>query len=72
MLQQKGKKKVTVDAICGSGYVAGAKLGENFRSRILLHENATWVIVGGWNDEQHMNVAHAVQGALKATTDARR
>ena len=73
MLLQIGKKKVTVDAICGSGYVARAEFGENFRPRIASKqaENATMVVIGGWNDEHSSNVIHAVRGALKASNTGR-
>ena len=58
---------VTVDAICGSGFVAMAHTSNNFKARIShIPEGSSLVLVGGWNDEGHKHVKEAVIGFCKA------
>jgi hypothetical protein len=47
--------RATVDAVCGSGFVAGADRGEHFRARLAAARRRGWewdsvLLVGGWND----------------------
>jgi len=47
--------RATVDAVCGSGFVAGADRGEHFRARLAAarRRGEEWdsvLLVGGWND----------------------
>lgn len=40
----------TVDAICGSGFVAGASTAETFPERMARRKAEVIVVIGGWND----------------------
>ena len=62
----------TVDAVCGSGYVAMASSRLNFRRRVLNGkdgedgEDGALVLVGGWNDDGRKGVREAVEGVVAA------
>lgn len=60
--------KVTVDAVCGTGFLAGAP--EHFYSRLSAHRRAhatalpTYLFLGGWND-RGKNVPHLLSAAAR-------
>ena len=62
----KGMHGALVDAVCGSGFVAGASRGEHFYARLSHHLRGGHcgpvVFVGGWNDAN----LHRVEDVLSA------
>lgn len=62
----------SVDAVCGSGFMARAWNGEHFRARVRRHTPpppAAVVLVGGWNDTWH-RVERACAAAQACVTAA--
>ena len=58
VFSKQGKVFCHVDAVCGSGFVAGCEMNEHFYVRLASHMgrrgSRDWdilVFVGGWNDE---------------------
>ncbi|MEC7098674.1 MAG: hypothetical protein VXW74_04420 [Candidatus Thermoplasmatota archaeon] len=49
-------RPVTIDAVCGSGFVAGATNNEHFHARLSTHLRNGFrgdlLLIGGWNDER--------------------
>lgn len=45
--------KCHVDAVCGSGFLAGREDGQHFGARLSKYENVAIVVCGGWNDVSH-------------------
>lgn len=62
-----------VDSVCGSGFVARARVGEHFYARLRERwkqgeEYSAVVFIGGWNDARDVHAAHttlAMQRALR-------
>lgn len=53
-----GRDDVTVDCVCGSGFIARSAVGEHFRARMSHHLRrdgtrvGNVILVGGWNDHR--------------------
>jgi hypothetical protein len=73
-LKRQGFAHVTVDAVCGSGFVGRAEDGEHFYARVgrwlrgregQPHPPTVLVLMGGWNDARDGR-AHLAVGAARA------
>lgn len=64
---------VSIDSVCGSGFVSRAHCNEHFYARASNHLRAGYdgpiLIIGGWNDafERHTSVECAIRGIGKLT-----
>ena len=66
----------TIDAVCGSGFVARAQYGEHFHARLSHHFRAGFrgavVFIGGWNDANLLRVNDVVRSIQKCNSTVER
>lgn len=68
----------SVDAVCGSGFVAGASDGQHFRNRLLNHLShslpSAILFMGGWNDvhRPRVHVLNAIYNCVSIARSGRK
>ena len=68
----------SVDAVCGSGFVAGASDGQHFRNRLLNHLShslpSAILFMGGWNDvhRPRVHVLNAIYNCVSIAQSGRK
>lgn len=71
-LSEYGITNSTVDAICGSGFVARARHGEHFYARLSHHLRGGFrgpiVFIGGWNDANAGRVDETLEAMRKCAS----
>lgn len=65
-LQSRLGEGVIIDAVCGSGFVAGALDNDHFRARLSYHLRdgfrGTVLFMGGWNDLNISSTCASIRG----------